>query len=136
MTSTSSISSEPTDTSYPASAWSDHPDADICHLVFLRRFFDNLNAFIALLDPSLHTPQYCLRTSPLLHVTILAVTTFVYRSSIYPAFFECANVLLAQAFMSGEVEIGLCQSLSLLSVWKEPTDHRSWLRVGYAIRSV
>lgn len=72
----------------------------------------------------------------MLHITILAVTTMVYRSEIYPDFFECANILLAQSFMSGDVSIGLCQSLSLLSVWKEATDHRSWLRVGYAIRSV
>lgn len=41
---------------------------------------------------------------------------------------------MGKAFANGDADIGLCQALSLLSVWKDVGDKGSWLRVGYAIR--
>ena len=99
-------------------------------------FFDNLNTYIALLDPALHTPAYCLASSPILFLSILVVTSMVYASSLYEFFFNAANRILADSFATGHVSVGLCQSLSLLSVWKKPSDQNAWLRVGYAIRWV
>lgn len=60
----------------------------------------------------------------------------VYASSLYDFLFNAANRILADSFATGHVSVGLCQSLSLLSVWKKPSDQNAWLRVGYAIRWV
>jgi hypothetical protein len=99
------------------------------------RFFDFLNPYIAILDPNLHTSEYCLKTSPVLHLSILATSAMVFQSRSYPPLLHHTNALFGEAFMTGSVSVGLCQALSITSIWKEPSDNRTWLRVGYAIRS-
>lgn len=97
-------------------------------------FFDSLNGYIALLDPLLHTPAYTRLTSPILHLSILCVTSMIFRPEVYPPLLERADVEIGTAFMKGEVSVGLCQALSLMSVWKGPEERRAWLRIGFAIR--
>jgi hypothetical protein len=41
--------------------------------------------------------------------------------------------MLGQAFAKGQAEIGLIQSLSLLSAWKDGTDKSNWMKMSYAI---
>lgn len=100
----------------------------------LYRFFNNLNTYIALLDPQLHTPEYVIRTSFILHTALLTVTAQTYLPEKYDKLRSRTNAMLGQAFAKGDAEIGLCQALSLLSVWKPANDKGSYLRVGYAIR--
>ena len=102
---------------------------------FFNSFFDHLNPYIAILDPVLHTSTYCLKTSPVLHLAILATAALVFRPHCHSRLLHHTNVLFGEAFMTGLTSVGLCQALSITSIWKEPSDNRQWLRVGYAIRS-
>lgn len=98
------------------------------------QYHSRLNTYIALLDPAHHTPEYCLRTSPILFTAILAVAAQIYLPEIYKPLRKRANDMLGIAFARGDAHIGMCQALSMLSVWKEANDKSTWLRVGYAIR--
>lgn len=100
------------------------------------RFFDHLNPYIAILDPALHTSAYCRQTSPVLHLAILTAAAMVFKPEYHPSLSHHIHMLFGEAFMTGLTSVGLCQALSITSVWKEPSDNRQWLRVGYAIRSV
>lgn len=108
------------------------PAEDVPYL--FKCFHGKLNTYIALLDPDLHTPAYTLRTSPILFTAILTVTSQMYLPHLYKPLSKRVTYMLGLAFGRGDAEIGICQALSLLSVWKEPSDKGSWLRVGYAIR--
>lgn len=99
-----------------------------------EQYHSRLNIYLALLDPVLHTPEYCLRTSPILFTAILAVAAQVYLPEIYKPLRKRVNDMLGIAFARGDAHIGMCQALSMLSVWKEANDKATWLRVGYAIR--
>jgi hypothetical protein len=103
-------------------------------LIRLIRFFQGLGPYIALLDPMLHTIEYCRRTSETLYTTILAVTAQAYEPSLYDILVDRVEVLLGKAFVLGTSSIGLCQSLSIMSVWKRPHEDKAWLWVGHAIR--
>ncbi|GHJ84110.1 hypothetical protein NliqN6_0512 [Naganishia liquefaciens] len=97
-------------------------------------FHDKFNAYIAILDPALHTAQYVLRTCPVLHTAICTVTAQTYAPEQYKVLLKRANFMLGKAFERGDQEIGIVQALSILSCWKEPHDRGGWLRLGYAIR--
>ena len=99
-----------------------------------EQYHSRLNTYLALLDPDLHSPAYTLRTSPILFTAVLAVSAQVYMPEIYKPLRKRANDMLGIAFARGDAHIGMCQALSMLSVWKEANDKGSWLRVGYAIR--
>lgn len=101
-----------------------------------ERYFDRLNAYIALLDPVLHTPSYVFNTSPVLYAAVLTATAHCFLPERYQGLLSHVRGLLGKAFANGDANIGLCQALSLLSVWKDVGDKGSWLRVGYAIRCV
>ena len=101
-----------------------------------EQYHSRLNTYLALLDPVLHTPEYCLRTSPILFTAVLAVAAQVYLPEIYKPLRKRATDMLGIAFARGDAHIGMCQALSMLSVWKEANDKATWLRVGYAIRWV
>jgi hypothetical protein len=102
----------------------------------LCSFFSKLNHYIALLDPALHTREYVSRTCPALFVSLLTVTARSYQPDRYPALLKLANQMLGQAFARGQAEIGLIQSLSLLSAWKDGTDKSNWMKMSYAISLV
>ena len=99
-----------------------------------EQYHTRLNTYLALLDPDLHSPAYTLRTSPILFTAVLAVSAQVYMPEIYKPLRKRVNDMLGIAFARGDAHIGMCQALSMLSVWKEANDKGSWLRVGYAIR--
>lgn len=101
---------------------------------FSRSFHDKFNAYIAILDPALHTPNYVLKTCPILHTAICTVTAQTYAPEQYKVLLKRANFMLGKAFERGDQDIGIVQALSILSCWKEPHDKGGWLRLGYAIR--
>ena len=103
-------------------------------LTRLDRFFQGLGPYIALLDPMLHTIDFCRKTSETLYTTILAVTAQAYEPNLYDILVDRVEVLLGRAFILGTSSIGLCQSLSMMSVWKRPHEDKAWLWVGHAIR--
>ncbi|KAJ9092879.1 hypothetical protein QFC20_007252 [Naganishia adeliensis] len=97
-------------------------------------FHEKFNAYIAILDPALHTPHYVLKTCPILHTAICTVTAQTYAPEQYKVLLKRANFMLGKAFERGDQDIGIVQALSILSCWKEPHDKGGWLRLGYAIR--
>ncbi|KAG7562735.1 hypothetical protein FFLO_01796 [Filobasidium floriforme] len=99
-----------------------------------ERFFEKMNAYIAILDPELHTIDYCRRTSVDLFLAIITAASQVYMPRLYEALLNLFKPRLGEALVEGHSSIGLVQAISILCVWKAPRDHGSWLRVGYAIR--
>ncbi|KAJ9111087.1 hypothetical protein QFC19_001285 [Naganishia cerealis] len=97
-------------------------------------FHDKFNAYIAILDPALHTPHYVLKTCSILHTAVCTVTAQTYAPEQYKVLLKRVNFMLGKAFERGDQEIGIVQALSILSCWKEPHDKGGWLRLGYAIR--
>ncbi|WVW83544.1 hypothetical protein I302_105565 [Kwoniella bestiolae CBS 10118] len=97
-------------------------------------YFDHLNVILAILDPHLHTPTYCIRHSALLFTSVLTVTAKVVRPKVYAKCMMLANKLVGQAIEFGLCSVEVVQALNLLHHWKKSDDHTSWRRIGYAIR--
>lgn len=97
-------------------------------------FHSRLNVFVNLLDVALHQPHFVRQTSAILFTTILTIASRYRRPTLYAHLRKLVNGMLGRAFAEGVVELGLVQSLSLLSFWKEADDRGTWRRVGYAIR--
>ncbi|WVQ61878.1 uncharacterized protein L199_000011 [Kwoniella botswanensis] len=97
-------------------------------------YFQHLNPILAILDPHLHTPTYCIRHSPLLFTSVLTVTAKVVRPKVYAKCMMLANKLVGQAIEFGLCSVEVVQALNLLHHWKKSDDHTSWRRIGYAIR--
>jgi len=93
-----------------------------------------MNAYVAILDPELHTVEYCLRTSSYLYLAIVCAAAQVYLPELYDYLLSAFKSRLGKAFVDGHTSIGLVQAISILCIWKPPKDRGSWLRVGYAIR--
>ncbi|GAA5894054.1 hypothetical protein JCM8208_002334 [Rhodotorula glutinis] len=98
-------------------------------------FHTQLNCFIVLFDAHLHTADYVRSTSTVLFTAILTASAKFFRPDLYPQLLASAQQLVTRAMGGdGDPEIGLLQSLLILTYWKEPFDTSAWLRVGYAIR--
>ncbi|GAA5945842.1 hypothetical protein JCM3775_001903 [Rhodotorula graminis] len=98
-------------------------------------FHTQLNCFIVLFDAHLHTADYVRTTSTVLFTAILTASAKFFRPDLYPQLLASAQQLVTRAMGGdGDPEIGLLQSLLILTYWKEPFDTSAWLRVGYAIR--
>ncbi|BGP37407.1 hypothetical protein JCM10450v2_001317 [Rhodotorula kratochvilovae] len=98
-------------------------------------FHSHLNCYIVLFDRHLHTAEYVRSTSTVLFTAILAASAKFFRTDLYPQLLLAAQQLVTRAMGGdGEPNIGLLQSLLILTYWKEPFDTSAWLKVGYAIR--
>nr|XP_018264240.1 uncharacterized protein I303_04122 [Kwoniella dejecticola CBS 10117]OBR86398.1 hypothetical protein I303_04122 [Kwoniella dejecticola CBS 10117] len=97
-------------------------------------YFQHLNAILAILDPNLHSANYCRQKSTLLYSSVLTVTTKVVRPKIYARCMMLTNKLVGQAVEFGLCSVHIVQALNLLHHWKKSDDHTSWRRMGYAIR--
>jgi hypothetical protein len=82
-------------------------------------FLQQLNQYIILLDPHLHTLDYVRRSSGALFAAMLAVSAKFHRKDLYPALLVAAQQLASRG-MGGEGEqgIGLIQALLILVYWK------------------
>ncbi|BGO96514.1 Zn(2)-C6 fungal-type transcription factor [Rhodotorula toruloides] len=97
-------------------------------------YFENLNLVVAILDPRLHTPNYCQQKSALLFSAVLCVTAKILRPDAYSACLAIANKLVGQAVEYGLCSVEVVQAINLLTHWKKADDATSWRKVGYAIR--
>ncbi|KAJ9112675.1 hypothetical protein QFC22_006177 [Naganishia vaughanmartiniae] len=101
------------------------------------KYHNKLNTYVGLLDPSLHTIHYVRSRSPILMTAICCATSQAYLPERYPLLLARAKFMIERAFGREEVNLPLCQALSILSVWKDgiaSTDRGAWLKVGQAIR--
>ncbi|KAF7373029.1 Protein priB [Mycena sanguinolenta] len=103
-------------------------------------FHTNLNPFIPLLDPVLHTPTTTFTRCPILFTVVCAIASRYYteRSEIYPIAMQFAKRSAANALNDGWKTIELCQAYILLSIYSVPMQKSekdcSWLYSGVAIR--
>ncbi|KAK4704901.1 hypothetical protein P7C70_g1309, partial [Phenoliferia sp. Uapishka_3] len=91
-------------------------------------FFNKLNFMISILDPQLHTPDFCRSTSLPLFTTILTVSSKVIRPDLYPLLVASANRQIAQAFLHGVSDVEFVQTLGISCFWRPAEDGKSWTR--------
>ncbi|KLT42907.1 hypothetical protein CC85DRAFT_71925 [Cutaneotrichosporon oleaginosum] len=100
----------------------------------VQLFMERLNPLVAVLDAQLHTLEYLRRTSSVLFSTVLASSARFFRQDLHPALISHARTVLDRALLSGLSEIGVIQSLMIMTYWKDPEDTSGWMKVGMAIR--
>ncbi|ORX37541.1 hypothetical protein BD324DRAFT_622303 [Kockovaella imperatae] len=100
----------------------------------IQIFLERLNPQIAVFDAKLHTVPYLRRTSSILFTSALAVSAKFYRQDLYPVLLAHAQAILDRAVCSGKHDIGIVQSLMLLTYWKVPEDTTAWIKIGLALR--
>jgi len=97
-------------------------------------YFAHLNPMTSLLDPALHTVDFCRSRSPFLFTAILTVASKVAHPTLYPAALQYAKALLGQAFEAGTNTLELVQALATLVFWQDPEDPSGARKLAYAIR--
>ncbi|GJN91115.1 hypothetical protein Rhopal_004133-T1 [Rhodotorula paludigena] len=97
-------------------------------------YFAHLNPMTSLLDPDLHTVEFCRSRSAFLFTAILTVASKVAHPTLYPPSLKYAKSLLGQAFEAGTNTLELVQALATLVFWQDPTDDSGARKLAYAIR--
>ncbi|GAA5913284.1 hypothetical protein JCM5296_007344 [Sporobolomyces johnsonii] len=98
-------------------------------------YFHHLNPMTSVLDPALHTIEFCRSRSPFLFTAILTVACKVALPTLYPPALKYAKRLLSQAFETGINNIELVQAIATMTFWADPTDDSCARKLAYAIRS-
>ncbi|PGH00029.1 hypothetical protein GX51_06028 [Blastomyces parvus] len=98
-------------------------------------FFNYMNPFICQFDPKLHTLKYIRARSYFLFSALLSAAAKIFRPSLYTKLHEHAESILKDILGAGQISTEIVQGICLLTYWKEPSDSRAWLLVGYAIRA-
>lgn len=78
--------------------------------------------------------QYLRRTSSVLFSSVLAAASRFYRHDLHSVLLSHAQTVLDRALLAGSTDIGVIQSLMILTYWKEPEDTSGWMKVGMALR--
>ncbi|OCH95228.1 hypothetical protein OBBRIDRAFT_721011 [Obba rivulosa] len=97
-------------------------------------FYLRLNPFINLFDPALHSAAYVRARCPLLFTTMLMASCKFFKPELYAQLTRLANDFATRAFMEGWRRVEVVQAFACLTYWKEPTDTRVWMYIGYACR--
>ncbi|KAF8435322.1 fungal-specific transcription factor domain-containing protein [Boletus edulis BED1] len=103
-------------------------------------FWNQINPFIGVLDPRLHTSSSIFQRCPFLFTVICAISSRYYseKSEIYPVAMHFAKHSGANALIDGWKSVELCQAYILMSIYAVPArrweEDRSWLYTGLAIR--
>ncbi|KLJ07019.1 hypothetical protein EMPG_17494 [Blastomyces silverae] len=98
-------------------------------------FFNYMNPFICQFDPKLHTLEYIRTRSYFLFTALLSAAAKIFRPSLYTKLHEHLESTLKDILSTGQISTEIVQGICLLTYWKEPSDSRAWLLVGYAIRA-
>ncbi|EFW17496.1 conserved hypothetical protein [Coccidioides posadasii str. Silveira] len=98
-------------------------------------FFKYMNPFICQFDPVMHTLRYVRSRSPFLFSALLAAAAKVFSPQLYLKLHDHVEFLLRKILGSGEKSTEIVQGICLVTHWKEPSDSRAWMLVGYAIRA-
>ncbi|KAF8554878.1 hypothetical protein OG21DRAFT_1012322 [Imleria badia] len=103
-------------------------------------FWNQINPFIGVLDPKLHTATSIFHRCPFLFTVICAISSRYYggKSEIYPVAMHFAKHSAANALIDGWKSVELCQAYILMSIYAVPArrweEDRSWLYTGLAVR--
>ncbi|TFK55165.1 hypothetical protein OE88DRAFT_1006449 [Heliocybe sulcata] len=112
---------------------------DQVHDLF-QLYFDRVNPFFSILDPSYHTPQSLIHASPFLFTVICTVASRYYDSypQLYPLLMSFARDAAGKALVDASKTVETCQAYLLLAVYPKPrkrwAEDRSWTLMGVAIR--
>jgi hypothetical protein len=98
-------------------------------------FLKYMNPFICQFDPQLHTLRYIRSRSSFLVSALLSAAAKVFSPSLYTKLHDHVESLLREVLGSGQKSTEIVQGICILTYWKEPSDSRAWLLVGYAIRA-
>ncbi|GAA5854026.1 hypothetical protein JCM8547_008197 [Rhodosporidiobolus lusitaniae] len=98
-------------------------------------YFLHLNPMTSLLDPLLHTVDFCRSRSAILFTAILTVASKVALPALYPPSLKWAKALLGQAFEAGTNNLELIQAVATLVFWQDATEEAGARKLAYAIRS-
>ncbi|KAG8694301.1 hypothetical protein FRC08_008576, partial [Ceratobasidium sp. 394] len=107
--------------------------------VLFKIFFEQLNPFVAILDPSMHTPAFVFGRCPFLFTAICAISSRYYRKrpELYTIAMHFAKQSAATALIDGWKSVELVQAYILMSVYPVPArrweEDRTWLYLGLAI---
>ncbi|KAG8736497.1 hypothetical protein FRC11_002610, partial [Ceratobasidium sp. 423] len=108
--------------------------------LLFKIFFDQLNPFVAILDPHMHTPAFVFGRCPFLFTAICAISSRYYtkRPELYTIAMHFAKQSAATALIDGWKSVELVQAYILMSVYPVPArrweEDRTWLYLGLAIR--
>ncbi|KAG9080980.1 hypothetical protein FRC07_014707, partial [Ceratobasidium sp. 392] len=108
--------------------------------ILFKIFFEQLNPFVAILDPSMHTPAFVFGRCPFLFTAICAISSRYYRKrpELYTIAMHFAKQSAATALIDGWKSVELVQAYILMSVYPVPArrweEDRTWLYLGLAIR--
>jgi hypothetical protein len=78
--------------------------------------------------------NYLRRTSTILFASVLATSSKFFRKDLHRRLSAHAQTILDRAIVSGASDIGVVQSLMILTYWKNPNDTSAWRKIGMAIR--
>ncbi|QRV95959.1 Tyrosine kinase domain protein [Ceratobasidium sp. AG-Ba] len=103
-------------------------------------FFEQLNTFVAILDPNMHTAAFVFDRCPFLFTAVCAISSRYYRKrpELYSIAMNFAKQSAATALIDGEKSVELVQAYILMSVYPIPArrweEDRSLLYSEVAIR--
>ncbi|ODH34118.1 hypothetical protein ACO22_03163 [Paracoccidioides brasiliensis] len=98
-------------------------------------FFTYMNPFICQFDPKLHTLKYIRERSSFLFSSVLSAAAKIFMPPLYMKLRDHVETILKEILITGQMSTEIVQGICLLTYWKDPSDSRAWLLVGYAIRA-
>ncbi|CAE7147292.1 unnamed protein product, partial [Rhizoctonia solani] len=108
--------------------------------ILFKIFFEQLNPFVAILDPHMHTPAFVFGRCPFLFTAVCAISSRYYtkRPELYTIAMHFAKQSAATALIDGWKSVELVQAYILMSIYPVPArrweEDRTWLYLGLAIR--
>jgi hypothetical protein len=78
--------------------------------------------------------RYLRRSSTVLFASVLAASSRFFRKDLHRRLLSHAQTVLDRAVTAGASDIGMVQSLMILTYWKNPADTSAWRKIGMAIR--
>ncbi|KAI5296669.1 hypothetical protein KEM52_002076 [Ascosphaera acerosa] len=98
-------------------------------------FFQYMNTFICQFDPRLHTMRYIRTRSAFLFSALLCATAKFLAPDLHQRLYDHVESQLREIMPAGQKSTEIVQGILLMTYWKQPSDSRAWLLVGYAIRA-
>lgn len=78
--------------------------------------------------------RYLRRSSTVLFSSVLAAAARFFRKDLHRRLLSHSQTILDRALTAGASDIGIVQSLMILTYWKTPADTSAWRKIGMALR--
>lgn len=94
-----------------------------------------MNPLVCQFDPVLHTLPYIRSRSSFLFTTLLRAAAKVFCPTLYQSLHDHLEKLLHKILGKAQKSPEIVQAICLMTHWKESSDSRAWMFIGYAIRA-